>query len=77
MIFYFARELPIQTSMENRPSIGIFETTGLLKARSKGEQTALEWLNPLVDAELSRLARHSLSAPGTAQTHLACDGAGQ
>jgi DNA-directed RNA polymerase specialized sigma24 family protein len=46
--------------MENTPAADIFETTCLLKAWSEGDETALERLVPLVDAELRRLARHYL-----------------
>ena len=47
--------------MENTPAADIFETTTrLLKAWSEGDETALEQLVPLVDAELRRLARHYL-----------------
>ncbi|MGH9842566.1 MAG: sigma-70 family RNA polymerase sigma factor [Blastocatellia bacterium] len=46
--------------MENTPAADIFETTRLLKAWSDGDETALERLVPLVDAELRRLARHYL-----------------
>jgi len=41
--------------MENTLAADIFETTRLLKARSKGGETALERLVPLVDAELRRI----------------------
>jgi hypothetical protein len=44
--------------MENTSTIDIFETTHLLKAWSEGDETALEWLVPLVDAEMRRLARN-------------------
>ena len=37
--------------MENTPAADIFETTRLLKAWSEGDETALERLVPLVDAE--------------------------
>jgi RNA polymerase sigma factor (TIGR02999 family) len=46
--------------MENSPAADSFETTRLLKAWSEGDQTALEQLVPLVDAELRRQARHYL-----------------
>src|SRR5262247_3339303 len=46
--------------MENTPAVDIFETTRLLKAWSEGDETALERLVPLVDAEMRRLARHYL-----------------
>jgi hypothetical protein len=46
--------------MENTPAADIFETTRLLKAWSEGDETALERLVPLVDAELRRLARQYL-----------------
>ena len=46
--------------MENTPAVDIFETTRLLKAWSEGNETALEQLVPLVDAEMRRLARHYL-----------------
>jgi RNA polymerase sigma factor (TIGR02999 family) len=46
--------------MENTLAADIFETTCLLKAWSEGDETALERLVPLVDAELRRLARHYL-----------------
>jgi len=46
--------------MENTLAADIFETTRLLKAWSEGDETALERLVPLVDAELRRLARHYL-----------------
>ena len=46
--------------MENTPAADIYETTRLLKAWSEGDETALERLVPLVDAELRRLARHYL-----------------
>jgi RNA polymerase sigma factor (TIGR02999 family) len=46
--------------MENTPTADIFETTRLLKAWSEGDETALERLVPLVDAELRRLARYYL-----------------
>ena len=46
--------------MENTPAVDIFETTHLLKAWSAGDETALEQLVPLVDAEMRRLARHYL-----------------
>src|SRR5262245_13919425 len=46
--------------MENTPAADIFETTRLLKAWSEGDETALERLVPLVDAEMRRLARHYL-----------------
>lgn len=46
--------------MENTPAADIFETTRLLMAWSAGDETALERLVPLVDAELRRLARHYL-----------------
>jgi RNA polymerase sigma factor (TIGR02999 family) len=46
--------------MENTPAADIFETTRLLKAWSEGDETALERLVPMVDAELRRLARHYL-----------------
>jgi RNA polymerase sigma-70 factor, ECF subfamily len=46
--------------MENRPAPDVFETTRLLKAWSEGDETALERLVPLVDAEMRRLARHYL-----------------
>jgi RNA polymerase sigma-70 factor, ECF subfamily len=46
--------------MENKPAVDMFETTRLLNAWSEGDETALERLVPLVDAELRRLARHYL-----------------
>jgi RNA polymerase sigma factor (TIGR02999 family) len=46
--------------MENTTAAGNFETTCLLKAWSEGDETALERLVPLVDAELRRLARYYL-----------------
>jgi RNA polymerase sigma factor (TIGR02999 family) len=46
--------------MENPLAADIFETTLLLKAWSEGDETALERLVPLVDAELRRLARNYL-----------------
>src|SRR5262249_9032028 len=46
--------------MEKAPAAEIFETTRLLKAWSEGDETALERLVPLVDAELRRLAHHYL-----------------
>jgi RNA polymerase sigma factor (TIGR02999 family) len=46
--------------MENTLAADIFETTCLLKAWSEGDETALERLVPLVDAELRRLARQYL-----------------
>jgi ECF sigma factor len=46
--------------MENTPAADIFETTRLLQAWSEGDETALERLDPLVDAEMRRLARHYL-----------------
>jgi RNA polymerase sigma factor (TIGR02999 family) len=46
--------------MENTPAADIFETTRLLKAWREGDETALERLVPLVDAEMRRLARHYL-----------------
>jgi RNA polymerase sigma factor (TIGR02999 family) len=46
--------------METRTSPEVFETTRLLKAWSEGDETALERLVPLVDAEMRRLARHYL-----------------
>src|SRR5262245_12597865 len=46
--------------MEHTPAAEILETTRLLKTRSEGDETALERLVPLVDAELRRLARHYL-----------------
>src|SRR5215475_13032810 len=48
------------TKMENTTAAKIFETTRLLKAWSEGDETALERLVPLVDAELRRLARYYL-----------------
>jgi RNA polymerase sigma factor (TIGR02999 family) len=47
-------------NMENTLAADIFETTRLLKAWSEGDETALERLVPLVDAELRRLARRYL-----------------
>src|SRR5262249_981374 len=44
--------------MENTPATDIFETTRLLKAWGEGDETALEQLGPLVDAEMRRLAQH-------------------
>jgi RNA polymerase sigma factor (TIGR02999 family) len=44
--------------MENTPATDTFETTRLLKAWSEGDETALERLIPLVDAEMRRLAHH-------------------
>jgi RNA polymerase sigma factor (TIGR02999 family) len=44
--------------MENIPATDNFETTRLLKAWSEGDETALERLVPLVDAEMRRLAHH-------------------
>jgi RNA polymerase sigma-70 factor, ECF subfamily len=46
--------------MENTSAADIFETTRLLKAWSEGDETALERLVPLVDAELRRLAHNYL-----------------
>jgi RNA polymerase sigma factor (TIGR02999 family) len=46
--------------MANTPAADIFETTLLLKAWSEGDETALERLIPLVDAEMRRLARRYL-----------------
>jgi RNA polymerase sigma-70 factor (ECF subfamily) len=46
--------------MDNTPPPEVFETTRLLKAWSEGDETALERLVPLVDAEMRRLARHYL-----------------
>jgi RNA polymerase sigma-70 factor, ECF subfamily len=46
--------------MENRPAPEVFDTKRLLKAWREGDETALERLVPLVDAELRRLARHYL-----------------
>ncbi|MBO0722886.1 MAG: sigma-70 family RNA polymerase sigma factor [Blastocatellia bacterium] len=46
--------------MQNTPTVNIFETTRLLKAWSEGDETALERLVPLVNAELHVLARHYL-----------------
>jgi RNA polymerase sigma factor (TIGR02999 family) len=46
--------------MENTLTADIFETTRLLKAWSEGDETALERLVPLVDAEMRRLARQYL-----------------
>jgi len=46
--------------MENTPAADTFETTRLMKAWSEGDETALERLIPLVDAEMRRLARHYL-----------------
>ena len=46
--------------MENTLAVDTFETTRLLKAWSEGDETALERLVPLVDAELRRLARYYL-----------------
>ena len=46
--------------MENTLAAEILETTRLLKAWSEGDETALERLVPLVDAEMRRLARHYL-----------------
>src|SRR5215470_6630902 len=59
-LIYLARNRPVQTNMENTPAADIFETTRLLKAWSEGDETALERLVPLVDAEMRRLARHYL-----------------
>ena len=59
-LFYLSHNRPVQTTMENTPADDIFETTRLLKAWSEGDETALERLVPLVDAELRRLARHYL-----------------
>ncbi|MCI0387912.1 MAG: sigma-70 family RNA polymerase sigma factor [Acidobacteria bacterium] len=42
------------------PATDIFETTRLLKAWGAGDETALERLVPLVNAELRRLAHHYL-----------------
>jgi RNA polymerase sigma factor (TIGR02999 family) len=60
MLLYLAHNRPIQTNMENRPTPEVFETTRLLKAWSKGDETALERLVPLVNAEMHCLARHYL-----------------
>jgi len=46
--------------MGNTPAADLFETTRLLKAWSEGDETALERLIPLVDAEMRRLARRYL-----------------
>jgi RNA polymerase sigma-70 factor (ECF subfamily) len=46
--------------MENRPAPEVFDTKRLLKAWREGDETALERLVPLVDAEMRRLARHYL-----------------
>ena len=46
--------------MENTPAAEISETTRLLMAWSEGDETAMDRLVPLVDAELRRLARHYL-----------------
>src|SRR5262249_42840922 len=46
--------------MANTPAADISETTRLLKAWGAGDETALERLVPLVDAEMRRLARHYL-----------------
>jgi RNA polymerase sigma factor (TIGR02999 family) len=46
--------------MENTLATDILETTRLLKAWGEGDETALERLVPLVDAELRRLAHHYL-----------------
>jgi RNA polymerase sigma-70 factor (ECF subfamily) len=46
--------------MKNTPVDDNFEPTRLLKAWSEGDETALERLIPLVDAELRRLAHHYL-----------------
>lgn len=46
--------------MEGIPTVDTFETTRLLKAWSEGDETALERLVPIVDAELRRLARYYL-----------------
>src|SRR5262245_24724902 len=46
--------------MEKAPAADIFETTRLLKAWSEGDETALERLVPLVEAEMRHLARHYL-----------------
>jgi RNA polymerase sigma factor (TIGR02999 family) len=46
--------------MENRPAPEVFDTTRLLKAWREGDETALERLVPLVDAEMRRLARQYL-----------------
>src|SRR5215475_4187987 len=46
--------------MENTIAADIIETTRLLKAWSEVDETALERLVPLVDAEMRRLARHYL-----------------
>jgi RNA polymerase sigma-70 factor (ECF subfamily) len=46
--------------MENRYALEVVETTRLLKVWSEGDETALERLVPLVDAEMRRLARHYL-----------------
>jgi RNA polymerase sigma-70 factor (ECF subfamily) len=46
--------------MENTLAADIFETTRLLKAWSEGDETALDRLVPLVDAEMRRLARQYL-----------------
>jgi RNA polymerase sigma factor (TIGR02999 family) len=46
--------------MENTLAADIYETTRLLKEWSEGDETALERLVPLVDAELRRLARNYL-----------------
>lgn len=46
--------------MNTTSAADLSETTRLLKAWSEGDETALERLVPLVDAELRRLARQCL-----------------
>ena len=46
--------------MENSPAADIFETTRLLKAWIEGDETALERLVPLVEAEMRQLKRRYL-----------------
>jgi hypothetical protein len=46
--------------MENTPAADIFDTSRLLKSWREDDETALERLVPLGDAELRRVARHYL-----------------
>jgi hypothetical protein len=57
-LFYLSLNRPVQTTMEDTLAADIYETTRMLKAWGKGDETALERLVPLVYAELRRLARH-------------------
>ena len=63
-LFYLSLNWQVQTKMENTLAADIFETTRLLKAWSEGDETALEQLVPLVDAEMRRLARNYLRRNG-------------